>query len=172
MWILGLALGLFVVSVLLWSVARWQRNRLELPEGRVIHIDTERLRKPEGTLFSANYGLVGRPDYLVNRRGWILPIEVKSGPAPAAPYPSQLFQLAAYALLIKEHFGRLPPYGILKYRDRAIEIPFSPRIVDEVAGVLEEIQADSSAASVGRSHDDPKRCRACGFRTACDQRLS
>ena len=91
--------------------------------------------------------------------------------APVTPYPSHLFQLAAYGLLVKEHFGRMPPYGILKYRDRAVEIPFNGPLLDEVASVLGDIQADGSAAAVDRSHDDPKRCRGCGFRAACDQRL-
>jgi CRISPR-associated exonuclease Cas4 len=171
MWILVFAFGLLLLSIVVWGAARWQRSRLDFPSGRVIYIDTERLRKPEGTLFSANYSLVGRPDYLVNQGGWIIPIEVKSGAAPAAPYPSQLYQLAAYGLLVKEHFGRMPPYGILKYRDRAVEIPFSSRLLDDVGKVLEEIQADSAKQSVDRSHAEAKRCRACGFRAACDQRL-
>jgi CRISPR-associated exonuclease Cas4 len=137
----------------------------------VIHIDTARLRKPESTLFSANYSLVGRPDYLVNQGGKIIPIEVKSCVAPVIPYPSHLYQLAAYGLLVREHFGQQPPHGILKYRDRAVEIPFTSRLLDETAGLLEEMQADTSAASVDRSHEERNRCRACGFRTGCGQRL-
>jgi CRISPR-associated exonuclease Cas4 len=166
------ALGLLVLSLILVAAARWQRNRLPFPSGRVIHIDTERLRKPEGTLYSANYSLVGRPDYLINRGGRIIPIEVKSGPAPVTPYPAHLYQLAAYALLVREHFGQAPPYGILKYRDRAIEIPITQPLLDEVAAVLRDIQADASAESVERSHTEAGRCRACGFRGACDQRLA
>jgi CRISPR-associated exonuclease Cas4 len=171
MWILGIALGLMSFSLVLWGLSAWQRRKLALPAGRVIHIDTERLRKPEGTLYSANYSLVGRPDYLINQGGKIIPIEVKSGKAPVVPYPSHLYQLAAYALLIREHFGRIPPYGILKYRDRTVEIPFTPGLVDRVSALLEEMRNDSSAASVDRSHAEPNRCHACGFRTVCDQRL-
>jgi CRISPR-associated exonuclease Cas4 len=97
---------------------------------------------------------------------------VKSGAAPVTPFPSHLFQLAAYGLLVKEHFGRVPPYGILKYRDKAVEIPFTGTLLDEVSTVLDAIQADASKTAVGRSHDEPKRCRACGFRAVCDQRLA
>jgi CRISPR-associated exonuclease Cas4 len=172
MHILFLALGLLVLSVIVWGISRWERRRLLLPSGRVIHIDTERLRKPEGTLFSANHSLVGRPDYLINQGGRIIPIEVKSGPAPVVPYPSHLYQLAAYGLLVREHFGRPPPYGILKYRDRAVEIPFEGRWMDEAARLLEEMRAEGTALSVDRSHQEPNRCRACGFRSVCDQRLA
>lgn len=171
MWILLLALGLLIVSIISAAAARWQRNRLPFPSGKIIQIDTGRLPKPEGTLYSANYALVGRPDYLINRGGRIIPIEVKSGPAPAPPYPSHLYQLAAYALLVREHFGRTPPYGILRYRDRAIEIPITQRLLDEVTGLLNQIQADSAAERVDRSHSEAGRCRACGFRGGCDQRI-
>ena len=142
-----------------------------LPPGRVIHIDTTHLRPPEGTLFSANYGLAGRPDYLVNQGGIILPIEVKSGDAPVAPYASHIYQLAAYGLLIEEHFGRRPPYGIIKYRDRAIQIPFTPQLMDEVKSLLGEMRAAADSKRVDRSHEERARCAACGFRTACDQSL-
>ncbi len=172
MGIILFSLGLLILSIIVWGISHWQRNRLRFPAGRVIHIDTERLRKPEGTLFSANYSLVGRPDYLINQGGWIIPIEVKSGVAPVTPFHSHLFQLAAYGLLVKEHFGRVPPYGILKYRDKAVEIPFTGTLLDEVSTVLDAIQADASKTAVGRSHDEPKRCRACGFRAVCDQRLA
>jgi CRISPR-associated exonuclease Cas4 len=171
MWILAVALGLLILSIILWGISRWQRNRLHLPSGRFIYIDTIRLRRPEGTLFSANYSLLGRPDYLINQGGNIIPIEVKSGAAPVVPYPSHLYQLAAYGLLVGEHFGRTPPYGILKYRDRAVEIPFTERVMSETTALLEEMRLESSAASLDRSHSEPNRCRACGFRAVCDQRL-
>jgi CRISPR-associated exonuclease Cas4 len=169
--ILVIALGLLVLALILWGISHWERKRLSLPSGRVIHIDTTRLRKPEGTLFSANYSLVGRPDYLINRGGRIIPIEVKSCAAPVVPYPSHLHQLAAYGLLIREHFGQPPAFGILKYKDRAVEIPFTPRLLDETVRLLEMMQEDASAAAIDRSHEERNRCRACGFRTVCDQRL-
>ncbi|MBN1438286.1 MAG: Dna2/Cas4 domain-containing protein [Anaerolineales bacterium] len=172
MWVLGIALALLICALVLWGISAWQRRRLALPSGRVIHIDTGHLRKPEGTLFSPNYSLVGRPDYLINQGGRIIPIEVKSGLAPLTPYPSHLFQLAAYAILVREHFGRVPPYGILKYRDRAVEIPFTQNLLDEVAAITEEMRRDLSAAVVDRSHSEANRCRACGYRDSCDQRLA
>jgi CRISPR-associated exonuclease Cas4 len=170
--ILVVALGLLLLALIIWGIAHWERKRLNLPSGRVIHIDTARLRKPEGTLFSANYSLVGRPDYLINRGGKIIPIEVKSCAAPVVPYPSHLHQLAAYGLLIREHFGQPTAYGILKYKDRAVEITFTAGLLDETARLLEKMQADASAGALDRSHEERNRCRACGFRAICDQRLS
>jgi hypothetical protein len=33
------------------------------------------------------------------------------------------------------------------------------------------MHSESSAATINRSHEERKRCRACGFRSSCDQRL-
>jgi CRISPR-associated exonuclease Cas4 len=166
------ALGLAAISLALWLFSRWQLNRAGLPAGQVIHLDTTHLRPPEGTLFSANFGLTGRPDYLVNQGGRIIPIEVKSSPAPATPYPAHIYQLAAYALLVEEHFGRPPSYGVLKYKDRTLRIPFTPQLLDGVKTLLEEMHAEAGSGKIRRSHEEKSRCTACGFRESCDQSLA
>jgi CRISPR-associated exonuclease Cas4 len=169
--ILEFALGLLVLSLCLGLVARWQLKRAGIPQGRVIHIDTNHLRPPEGTLYSANYSLVGRPDYLVNQGGRIIPIEVKSGAAPSFPYESHRYQLAGYGLLVGEHFGEIPPFGIIQYRDRSWEIPLSADLLEKTGELLEDIQADLSATDMDRSHQEPTRCRTCGFRAACGRNM-
>jgi CRISPR-associated exonuclease Cas4 len=169
--LLGLALGLLVLSLCLGLVARFQLARAGIPQGRVIHIDTNHLRPPEGTLYSANYSLVGRPDYLVNQGGRIVPIEVKSGAAPSFPYESHIYQLASYGLLVGEHFGQTPPFGVIQYRDRSWEIPFTSSLMEKTKELLEEIQTDIAAVEIDRSHQEAARCRACGFRADCGQSL-
>jgi CRISPR-associated exonuclease Cas4 len=171
MWMIWIALGLLAVSITIWVISRGQQAQAGLPSGKVVFIDTTHLRRPEGALFSANYSLTGRPDFLVNQNGKIIPIEVKSVNAPVVPYPSHIYQLGAYGLLIKEHFGELPPRGILKYRDRAIEIPFTPDLMGQVIKMLEEIRTASETDGIDRSHSEKSRCRSCGFRSACGQSL-
>ena len=41
------------------------------------------------------------------------------------------------------------------------------RLLDE----LDTMRALEKRASVDRSHEDPARCRGCGFRSVCDQKL-
>ena len=53
-------------------------------------------------LYASGANLAGKPDYLVRRWRYVLPVEVKSGPAPAEPYRSHVLQLAAYCLLVEE----------------------------------------------------------------------
>jgi CRISPR-associated exonuclease Cas4 len=169
---IGIAFGLLLLAFAGWLGFLWQRNRSGLPEGRLIFIDTGKMNPPEGALFSPNYSLTGRPDFLVHQGGEVIPIEVKSAAAPAYPYPSHIFQLAAYLLLVEEHFGGKPPFGILKYRDRSLQIPFTPKLKEDLIRMLAAMREDARSSNLDRSHEDPGRCRRCGFRSACGQSLA
>ncbi len=171
-WLPLLALALSGLGLwLLWR-SRTARQETGLPPGRVIYTDTGAWDRCERPLFSARYRLTGRPDYLVRTDRGLIPVEVKSGSAPAQPYRSHLLQLAAYCLLVEEQEGRAPPYGILKYRNRAFEVDDTPALRRELLTTLDRIRRDRRARRVKRSHNDPRRCRGCGYRQRCEQRLS
>jgi len=161
-----LALGL----LLLW-LARRGRARSGLPQGRLIYTDTGGWNRLERPLFSRAFLLTGKPDYLVADGSDVIPVEVKSGPAPAQPYPSHTLQLAAYCLLVEECYGRRPPYGIVKYADRAFEVAYTPALANTLLETLDHMRADLAQGYAPRSHDDPHRCQACGHWEQCDQRL-
>jgi CRISPR-associated exonuclease Cas4 len=169
---------LLLAAVVLGSLGLWllmrsgaARRKTGLPLGRVTYVDTGAWDRCERPLFSNQHRLTGRPDYLVRVREGLVPVEVKSGAAPGQPYPAHVLQLAAYCLLVEEQEGRLPPYGILKYEDRAFELDYTPVLRAELLRTLDAIRHDLRAGSVDRSHDDPARCQGCGYREHCDQRL-
>ena len=148
------------------------RRATGLPQGRVTYVDTGAWQRNDRPLFSNAYRLTGRPDYLVRRRRDIIPVEVKSGSAPQRPYRAHLLQLAAYCLLVEEQEGRRPPYAIVKYADKAFEIDYTLALRSELLDILEAMRRDRRARRVARSHDEPARCRGCGYRDQCDQRLA
>ena len=157
----------------LWFLLRATATRQEagLPEGRVTYVDTGAWDRCERPLFSHRHRLTGRPDYLVKTGKGIIPVEVKSGAAPPQPYPAHILQLAAYCLLVEEQEGRAPAYGILKYGDRAFEVDYTPSLRAELLHAIDEIRRDLGVRDVARSHDQAARCRGCGYRQQCDQRL-
>ena len=161
-----LALGL----LLLW-LARRGRVRSGLPQGRLIYTDTGGWNRLERPLFSRAFLLTGKPDYLVADGSDVIPVEVKSSPAPIQPYPSHTLQLAAYCLLVEECYDRRPPYGIVKYADRAFEVAYTPALEDTLLETLDHMRADLAQGYASRSHDDPHRCQACGHWEQCDQRI-
>ncbi len=108
---------------------------------------------------------------MVRTRQGVVPVEVKSGTAPPQPYLAHVLQLAAYCLLVEEQEGRAPPHGVLKYRDKAFEIDYTPTLRSELVDVIDDIRYDLQGRDVERSHDEPARCRGCGYRQQCEQRL-
>jgi CRISPR-associated exonuclease Cas4 len=168
---LYLALIFIVIGLLLLWQSNRQRVQAGLPGGRVIYSDTGSWAKLEKPLVAEDIGLVGKPDYLVQNGAVIIPVEVKSGRPPAAPYDSHIFQLAAYCLLVHRHFGKRPPYGILHYSGRDFAIDYTAQLESALLDRLAEIRRDEGRRDVPRSHDEAARCRKCGFRKVCDQRL-
>lgn len=163
---------LVALAIVLLLLARRERKRSGLPQGRVIYADTGGWRRPEKPLFSRTFLLAGRPDYLVADGDVIIPVEVKSGRAPAQPHRSHLLQLAAYCLLVEEEYTKRPPYGIIKYADQAFEVDYTPELESALLTTLDRMRSDLGRDNVPRSHDSPARCRACGFRERCDQSLA
>lgn len=168
----SLFLILLVLGLLLLVLSRRGRVRSGLPRGRVIYTDTGGWQRTERPLFSREFSLTGRPDYLVRDGSDLVPVELKSGRAPVQPYPAHVLQLAAYCLLVEECYDRSVPYGIIKYADRAFEVDYTAELEGELLATLDDMRVDLAAGDAPRSHDDPYRCGACGHREQCGEYLS
>lgn len=169
-----LALALLVLLIAgLWLLRRadQQRGLVGMPQGQVIYADTSAWQRVEQPLFSRRYRLTGKPDYLVEDDGRVVPVEVKSGSAPPEPYPSHMLQLAAYCLLVKETHDTTPPYGVIRYRDQTFAVDYTPALEDWLLDTLDDMRYDAGEGDVPRSHDNPAQCAACGYRPHCDQSL-
>ena len=168
---LYIALLLLILAVIFFWQSNRQRQQAGLPGGRVIYTDTRAWGAVEKPLFSNELGLTGKPDYLVEQKGKLIPVEVKSGRAPDAPYDSHIFQLAAYCLLVEKTYGKRPPYGIIHYPERDFAVDYTPQLESALLDQLAEMRRDENRRSVPRSHAEAARCRGCGFKKVCDQSL-
>jgi CRISPR-associated exonuclease Cas4 len=167
-----LALLTFVAAFVFFLRARRQRAHTGLPwDARIIYTDTGAWQKVERPLISRRYGLIGKPDYIVTHNGATIPIEVKPSRRARVPYDSDVLQLAAYALLVEEHFGAPVAFGWLKYREHVFQVPITPDLRARLENVLADMRRDLTARAVPRSHTDARRCAACGFRAVCGQAL-
>jgi CRISPR-associated exonuclease Cas4 len=166
-WLAGLLL-LGAVGALV--LAGWLQRRSGLPRARLIYSDTGAWQRVEESLFSAQYRLVGKPDYVLEQQGRIIPVEVKPSRRASHPQPSDELQLLAYCLLVEETWGR-PPYGLLHYATGTFQIEYTEERRDHLLARIAEVRAARTAPDMPRSHDDPARCAACAFRTVCDQSL-
>jgi CRISPR-associated exonuclease Cas4 len=164
--------GLLILGLLLLSLAQRGRVRSGLPRGRVVYSDTGGWGRVDRPLFSREFQLTGKPDYVVADGSDVIPVEVKSGSGPAQPYDGHVLQLAAYCLLVEECYGREAPYGIIKYDDRTFEVDYTPELEQRLLSVLEAMRDDLYEGDAPRDHDDARRCRACGYRERCEESLA
>ena len=161
---------IFFAFIFFWQSGR-QRKAAGLPGGRIIYTDTHGWGKVEKPLFYAALYLTGKPDYLIQKNGQIIPVEVKSGRAPEAPYDSHIYQLASYCLLVDKTYSKRPPYGIIHYQDRDFAVDYTPALEQSLLELLTEMKRDEVKKEVDRSHEQASRCKSCGFRHACDQKV-
>lgn len=164
------ALIALIALALLW-LAKKQQRATGLPKGQIIYADTRGWLAVEAPFYDPNLGLTGRPDYLVRQGEQVIPVEVKSTRAPQKPYDTHVYQLAAYCLLVEHAYHVRPLYGILHYPDRTFRIDFTQELESAILTLLEDIRAQDYLEELPRSHDSIARCRNCGFRSICDQRL-
>ena len=169
---LVLSLVLAVVGLLLAAWSRRQRVASGLPAGEVVYADTGAWERCERPLFSARYGLSGKPDYLVREQGHVIPVEVKLRREAAAPYEGDLLQLGAYCLLVEDEFGRRPPHGYLRYREATFRVEYGEALRRELLRKLEAMRKGLGMADMLPDHRSPQRCRGCGHREHCARRLA
>lgn len=168
---LYISLALIFLAILFFWQSNRQRSEAGLPRGRVIYADTGGWNKVEKPLFYAALELTGKPDYLVEQNGKIIPIEVKSSRAPEAPYDSHIYQLASYCLLVEKTYGKRPPYGIIHYEDKNFSVEYTHELEQSLLELIVEMKRDGIKREVARSHEQASRCKRCGFRSVCDQSL-
>ena len=141
------------------------------PFGAVMYSDTDQKNRGE-TLAAHRYRLAGRPDYIIRTAEGATPIEVKSrNCGPRGPYASEKAQLYAYCLLAEEALGLTVTAGILEYPNRKYRVPFGPRERHEIIALLDDMHTVRGSQPIPRSHNDARRCRACGVRASCGEAL-
>jgi len=166
------ALTLFILALVLILISGRQRRAAGLPGGQIIYTDTRGWGKVEKPLYDRDLGLTGKPDYLVEQDGRLIPVEVKTGRTPEAPYDSHIFQLAAYCLLVEKTYDKRPTHGIIHYPDRDFSVDYTPELESALLDLLADLRRDEVRHAIHRSHEEQHRCLRCGFRDVCDERLA
>jgi CRISPR-associated exonuclease Cas4 len=171
--ILFVALFLLVVSgMALLVISRRLGQESGMPRGEVFYEDAS--GNAQGQLYSDRLLMVGKPDYLMrDKKGNVVPVEVKSGDAPRAgrPYESHLMQLAAYFFLIEDVLQRPVPYGLIRYRNRTIRIANTDELRARLMEVIAQMRRLMARGEGRRNHNQAQRCSRCSMAHACDERL-
>ncbi|MCI0662871.1 MAG: Dna2/Cas4 domain-containing protein [Acidobacteria bacterium] len=161
--------ALSIICLILSRISQWMSG---LPRGQVIYADSP--SDAGNVLVSRRYGLSGKPDYLLeDESNGLIPVEVKSGIAPRTgqPHRSHLIQLAVYFLLVEDVLQREVRYGLIRYRDRTLEIDNTPQLRDDLIDLVDRMRGQLSLNEVRRSHNQRSRCAGCSLAESCDERM-
>jgi len=168
-----LGLLLLVVAGLFFLLSRYKAHQSGLPSGKIVYSDNRVFQSLPRPLYDSALNLAGKPDYIVALKdGTFIPVEYKSHPAPDRPYDSHVLQLTAYCYLCEISYGRRPPHGLIRYADKTFQIDYTPQQESVLIEVITAMRScECQSVFPNRSHHQTSRCRACGYRSLCDQRL-
>lgn len=122
-------------------------------------------------LVSETYGIRGTPDYIIKLDDEYIPVEEKSASRDSPVFP-HVIQVTAYCMLVEDHYGKAPSYGILKYRDTEFKIPYERRWKTLVLTLRDNLLEASERGEAHRNHRNPKKCEHCARREYCPERLA
>ena len=107
---------LFAIGLAMVLRGRGVRSRRGLSQGRTLDLDGR-------NLYSARYGLAGRPDRIVDDSGMPIPEEWKSA---RRVHDSHRAQMGVYFILLEEETGIRPLYGVIVTGDGKREVVAMP----------------------------------------------
>ena len=122
-------------------------------------------------MISEEYGISGKPDYIIKLGDDYIPVEEKSFESNHPKF-SHVMQITAYCMLIEGEYGKPPPYGILKYPNHEFKIPYEERWKSMVIKIREDMLQDMKRGEAHRNHDNKKKCATCARREYCPERLA
>ena len=138
---------------------------IETPDG---------LTKETPLLKSVNHNLAGRPDYLIKENEIRIPVEVKTGRRPRAPFFSHVLQIGAYCLLSEETFQRKPTHGQIRYgfdnepHDVKWDSDLRALVIEKLEDMNDILEGKAEAH---RNHKRVGKCNNCSRRKGCPERL-
>jgi len=166
-----LAAGLIAAALLLfWQSAKYKRSA-GLPDGKILYTDSYLWKRLDQVLFDESIALAGKPDYVIENSGEIIPVEIKSNKIKSNPYNSHILQLAAYCRLIEACFAKRPGFGVLRYPKRTFEIKYTDKLESQLIELVDSIRLKSEQGEGHRSHQSTAKCLGCGYASICEERL-
>ena len=122
-------------------------------------------------LTASELNLQGKPDFIF--KTWILkryiPLEIKSAKIEAEmPHLGDLYQLAAYFLIIEAVYGKRPPYGKLVYANKTFTIRNTAKLRKQTKKIIDNMQGMLDKTYKPKAQPSFTKCKNCMCqRTVC-----
>ena len=99
-----------------------------------------------------------------------VPFELKTGRTPSdGVWPSHRIQIAAYSLLLQEHFKKPIKEGFVVYLDtkQKRHIAINPYMKEEVKQIVDEVIVLLESRELPDFCNNENKCRKCGLKQTC-----
>jgi CRISPR-associated exonuclease Cas4 len=161
---------LIYLSIKFKQKAKKLKINNKIQDGKIIYTD---LDIPEKPFFSKRYKISGKPDYIIKKNGYYIPVEVKSG-NHLNPKKSHIYQLIAYCQLLEDNYNCFIPYGIIVYYDtsKQFKIPYDPKMRFKLESQIKEMRKFLNYNKIQRNHFEEKKCIKCSMREYCNQKIN
>lgn len=121
--LLYLAIFLVLLGIILLLWTEISKRTFGILHSKRLYEDTA--TRPGRRLTSDTIALVGNPDYLIEHKQGIIPVEVKTGRTPEKPRFHHVLQLIAYCHLVEQNYRKRPQFGIIKYPEKEFEVLYT-----------------------------------------------
>src|SRR3989344_4431069 len=145
-------------------------NRQRLEDVNLSMLDAYRRSSAFIRVESETLRLKGIIDQVHVYNGEYVPFELKTGRAPNdGVWPSHRVQLAAYSLLLQEHFKKPIKEGFVVYLDTKEKrhIAVNPYMKEEVTQIVNDILALLESRELPDFCHNENKCRKCGLKSTC-----
>jgi len=172
-WLIGAFLILFYLIKNIRYSKKERSDKGIVNEGKIDYIDSLGIKK-ESTLYGKRLNISGKPDLIIEKDGYYIPMEVKTGKVPEGPYYSHVLQLATYLKLVEDNYGVRPPYGYIQYgekKENRYKINYDAKLEVMLERKVDEILRHLAGEQVHRNHYRLGKCLNCSRRAACPEAL-
>jgi len=127
---------------------------------------------PELFVKSEKLGLKGRVDNVEIEEENFIPVEYKTGRAPASgAWKNHMIQVGAYMMLLSEHYGKEINYGFIDYKEgERIKVIMNPFLHDEILDLKNKVNNLLESKELPEKLEKSKKCDVCGLRDECFNR--
>lgn len=119
-------------------------------------------------------GLKGKVDCIRRRDGELIPYEHKRGRSAKGeggpePWPSDRLQVAAYALLVEEHIGKVIPEARIRYHANhaTVRVPINDQTREEVRQAVSRARELRQSVLRPSITDNSRLCERCSLAPVC-----
>lgn len=126
--------------------------------------------KPEFRIESKDLKLRGIIDRIDVYQDKLVPVELKTGKAPhQGVWDGHRIQIAAYCMLLEDHFNISVKQGVVNYLDWQKErnIVMNPFLQEEVLELIEKTTSLVDSDICPKHDPNKNKCKICGLREQC-----